>query len=113
MVARVLICLVRAFQLFEVAVAAAVFRTGSGLCKRDFSAPHLPAKPPLGHVQRSVAACEQYHRYHNMNIGRVNCSSVTVEYRKLTDQADVIKWLRKVRKCEIWTRKSVTLKSGA
>jgi hypothetical protein len=55
-VARVLICLVRAFQFFEVAVVPAEYRTGSGLCKRDFSAPHLLAKPPLDHVQRYVSA---------------------------------------------------------
>ena len=57
-VARVLICLVRAFQFVEVAVVAVQIRTGSGLCKRDLSAPQLPAKPQLDHVQGCVSACE-------------------------------------------------------
>ena len=57
-VARVLICLVRAFQFVEVAVVAVQIRTGSGLCKRDLSAPQLPAKPQLDHVQWYVSAAE-------------------------------------------------------
>ena len=47
-VARVLICLVRAFQFFEVAVVA-VFRTGSGLCDPgNFPHRSWPPSPPEG-----------------------------------------------------------------
>jgi hypothetical protein len=55
MVARVLICLVRAFQFFEVAVVACKFERAVGFASGTLPRPQLPAKP-----RRSVTCSWRY-----------------------------------------------------
>jgi hypothetical protein len=57
-VARVLICLVRAFQFFEVAVVACKFERAVGFASGTLPRRGFPPSPPLDHVQLKVLHSE-------------------------------------------------------